>query len=515
MFTRIRSLFLDRLLPPLRSAPAEPGRFPAWVPFWAVLLACIYLPTLTTRFDFIDDGNLVYPAPPMPLVQRLGLVWENVVANYEDLGPFRPVLWAHWEAEAELFRANPVAWRAGRLLWAAVAAGMLLWLLHELGVRPGAAVLAAALATWEPYRGEIWTSLTLSEGVAMPYALLALVCAVRGARSARPWKWDVVGSLGLLAALGCKNTFAALVPAQLLLRLLADGRAPRADWLAHGRSACLLTLPLLMPVVHFILFKLSWHPGQYTTGVSLTQVGRILRTVSGALAPGFVGPGLGLAALVVAASWWRTAAAHESWPRYRLACLAGAALLLFGTGIYLPLDAVSGRYSIPAVWGGDVLVGGLLSALAEVRWPGWRRVAAAAFGCGLVAVAVASLGKQEKFAARARLLWQTLEYVSRQAPPQACVAWASGPALNAEEGIHFCWHLQARGRGDLGVCLLDESGHLLSRHEVRAAPTAPSFLVSGSADPPPGGSWHAVRDFRAFYWAGRRRYDCYLWQRRN
>jgi hypothetical protein len=512
MLTQIRSLFLDRLDSPLRNAPAEPGRFPAWVALWALGLACLYLPSLATRFDFIDDGNLVYPAPPMPLGQRLALVWEKVVANYEHLGPFRPVLWAHWEAEAELLRANPVAWRAGRLLWAAFAAGVLLWLLHELGIRPGAAVLATALAIWEPYRGEIWTSLTLSEGVAMPYALLALVCAVRAARSPRPWKWDLAGSLGLLAALGCKNTFAALVPAQLLLRLLADGRAPRAAWRPHGRRACLLTLPLLMPVVHFILFKLSWHPGQYTTGVSAAQVGRMLRTVGGALAPAFVGPGLALSALVVAVSRWRGSAA---WPRYRLACLAGAALLLFGIGIYLPLDAVSGRYSMPAVWGGDVLVGILLSALAQVRWPAWRRAGYAAFGCGLVAVAVACVGKQAKFAARARLLWRALEYVAREAPPHACVGWASGPDLNPEEGIHFRWHMLARGRDDLTVCLLDEDGRPLPRREVPGTPAAPSLLVSGSAVRPPGGPWQAIRDFRAFYWAGRRRYDCHLWQRRH
>ena len=30
---------------------------------------------------------------------------------------------------------------------------------------------------WNPYRNEIWTSLTLSEGVAMPYALAGLCWA--------------------------------------------------------------------------------------------------------------------------------------------------------------------------------------------------------------------------------------------------------------------------------------------------------------------------------------------------
>ena len=36
-------------------------RVPWWIPIGAVLLALLYLPTLATRFDFIDDGNLVYP----------------------------------------------------------------------------------------------------------------------------------------------------------------------------------------------------------------------------------------------------------------------------------------------------------------------------------------------------------------------------------------------------------------------------------------------------------------------
>jgi hypothetical protein len=88
----------------------------------AALLASLYLPTLKTRFDFIDDGNLVYPSQPMPLGERLHVVWEKIEANYADLGPFRPVLWAHWEAEAELFHGNAMLWRTARLMWVGFAA---------------------------------------------------------------------------------------------------------------------------------------------------------------------------------------------------------------------------------------------------------------------------------------------------------------------------------------------------------------------------------------------------------
>src|SRR5438445_747190 len=115
--------------PLLGTSPVPPAltptrRFPWWVLLGAVLLPCLYLPTLATRFDFIDDGNLVYPAPPMSPVQRVELVWQKIVANYRDLGPFRPVLWVHWETAADLFRANPVYWRAARLAWSALAAGV-------------------------------------------------------------------------------------------------------------------------------------------------------------------------------------------------------------------------------------------------------------------------------------------------------------------------------------------------------------------------------------------------------
>ena len=103
---------------PLCASLASPSR-PWWIPAGAVLLALIYLPTLSTRFDFIDDGNLVYPTRPMPLDQRAAVVWHKIVANYEDLGPFRPVLWVHWETAADLLQGNELGWRTLRLCWCA------------------------------------------------------------------------------------------------------------------------------------------------------------------------------------------------------------------------------------------------------------------------------------------------------------------------------------------------------------------------------------------------------------
>lgn len=241
-------------------------RSPRWILLWACLLASLYLPTLATPFDFNDDGNLVYPAASMPAGRHLRQYWDSVIGEYHNLGLFRPVLLAHWEIEANLLGPSAFRWRLTRLLWAALAAAAMLTLMLELRIRPAAAVIATAIAMWAPEQSEVWIALTLSEGVAMPYALIGLICAVRAARSARPLRWDLAGAACVLAALGCKNTFAAIVPAQILLRVAPEGRHLRQAWRRHGRHACLLALTLAVPAVHFALYETGWHPGQYATG---------------------------------------------------------------------------------------------------------------------------------------------------------------------------------------------------------------------------------------------------------
>jgi hypothetical protein len=504
----------------------------AWGLVSVCLISALYIPTLWTRFDFIDDGNLVYPSAPVPLDQRVLLAWDKVVANYKHLGPFRPVLWSHWELQAELLGADAFRWRFVRLLWFGLATGVLLWLLLELGIRFGPAVFVAALAMWNPYRGEVWTSLTLSEGVAMPYALLALVCAVRAARSPRAWPWDLVGALSLCAALGCKNTFAALVPAQLLLRVASNGEPLRSGWKHHGRRASLLALTLLIPIGHYIFFTANWQPGQYETGgPSWTQFGGMLRAVKGAVGVDFIGPGLAVAALAVLMNGAGNASLRENtgrqqvlsllrrarapsrmlWERHRAVLLAGFLLFIFGIAIYLPIGAVSARYSMPAVWGADLWIAALISTLAEGKATFWKRTACAILAAGLVAVAVANLGKQDKFAGRAVVLWQVLEFVERQANPHVTIGWVEGPELNIEEGIHFAWHLHARGRRDVSIRLLGPSGQPVRRVELPSVDLQPTLLVTGGGLPPVAGEWSILRNFSVTYWSGMRRYVCGLW----
>jgi hypothetical protein len=484
-----------------------PGRW--WLPAAAVLLALLYLPTLGTRFDFIDDGNLVYPAPPMPPGERLGLAWKKVVANYEHLGPFRPVLWAHWELAAELFRGSELAWRSARLAWCALAAGMLLWLLVEVRLPRPAALVAAAIAMWSPYRNEIWTSLSLAEGVAMPYALFALVCARRALVSPRPWAWDLAGAAAVLLALGCKNTYAALVPAQVFLRLASDRLSLRECWQRHGRRALLLGLTLLAPAVHYAYFKLNWHPGQYTPpGPSLAQLERLLRGLKGGIAFDFLGAGLMLTVLVLLA---RRTACLELARRHRAALLAGVLLMAAGMGVYLPMGVMSGRYTMPGVWGLDLLVGVLVAGLLECGTARLARLAWGLLAAGLLVVMASSVDKQFRFQVRARLLWQALETVEREVPRGARIDWVCGDALQGElgdeEGIHFLWHLRARGRTDLSLVLIGADGTALPRVELPGDGAGLTFRI---ASKPLGAlrGWQ-VRRLSAERW-GRRHFECWL-----
>jgi hypothetical protein len=496
------------------ATPVAPRRFAPWLVFaGALVIPCVYLPTLATPFDFIDDGNLVYPAPPMPLWERLGLVWEKVVANYEHLGPFRPVLWVHWELAAELFQADAVRWRAARLVWSGLAVAAFLALLRELRIRPLPGLFAAALAFWNPYRNEIWTSLTLSEGVAMPYALAGLWCAARASRSRVAWPWEVASALGVLLALGCKNVFAALVPVQMYLRVYAGEHSSRRATVVASR-ACALALTLLLPVGHYMFYRLNWHAGQYPPGApTLAQLGRMVRALPGAISVDFLGVGLGLALVAVIVA--KCSGAMLGAGRYRATWVAGALLVLCGIAVYLPIPAMSGRYTMPAVWGLDLLLAAFLSVLAEVPAVRWRRVAGVGLAAGLAVVAVANVGRQEKFAARSELLWQAVDAIERTAVADTRIAWLSGPALNVEEGIHFRWHLSARGRGDVAVELFDDHGRPEERCELPRAsaerPRPGGWAMTGAPKPPPGGPWELRQSFRQDYWVGRRYYECYLW----
>jgi hypothetical protein len=527
------------------SAPVASTRFPWWIGAGAVVLALAYLPTLAAPFDFIDDGNLVYPAPPgTTFREHVNLWWDKVANNVDHLGPFRPVLWLHWYVQANLFGAEPLAWRTCRLMWCALAAGTLLWLFRELHVPPFAALLAGAAAMWNPYRNEVWMSLTLSEGVAMPYALFALGAARRAANARRPVWWDVTGIACVLIALGCKNTFAALVPAQMLLRMWPDGDTFRNGWHTHGRRALLFLLPLALPLGHFVYFKLHWHAGQYeANGPSAEQFARYLVCLKGAAGVDFLGAGVVIATVVVwvrangrcqPAGVWRIRPAravgvtpptdlaagvhsiHRPADTGRSPAFACALLLLLaGVVVYLPVAIISGRYAMPAVWGIDVLFALLLTALLKLPASLPRSAAFVAVGAGLAVVLLVNVNRQERAATRARMLWNVARHIESTAPLAATVAWVSGDSalggLGVEEGIHMQWHLEHRGRPDIRIALFDAHEQPISRAELPRATSEPLLRVANTRTF--AEMWEPDRSFGVVYQFGQKRYDCHVSRR--
>jgi len=480
-----------------RTTRTNDGVFPHWVWIGGVILALGYLPMLAAPFDFMDDGNLVYPTRGLSLDRHAQVWWDKVAANVEHLGPFRPTVWLHWHCAANAFGAEPHLWRAGRLLWCGLAAVLLLAFLHSLNLDPAAALFAGAAAMWNPYRNEIWTSLTLAEGVAMPYAMLALLGARRAALSRRrATAWDAAALLCLLVCLGCKNVFIALLPAMLLLRLWQPGStvpdALRANW---WRVLVYLT-PAVMPVAHFLYFKSHWKPGYYETpGPSLAQASQFLGWLKGAGGADFLAPGLGVA---LAVGCWKRC----GWPA-RLPALVGLLLLLGGFLVYLPLNIMSGRYTMPAVWGADVLLAAFLTRMATVPLGRWSYPMRGLLACGLMALLVAGVNRQEKILARNLLLWEMLGHVERTTPTTATIAWISGPTelgeLNAEEGIHFAWHLLHRGRGDVRIQLRDQLDRPLHRVELADVRTPAQYRLAAKpsdGDPDWARPLHLVRAYR-------------------
>ena len=493
----------------------EPTRFPWWIPTGGLLLAALYLPTLATPFDFIDDGNLVYSATPgLGLAGHVELWWEKVQANYEHLGPFRPTLWVHWQLQANLLGGDAFAWRVQRFLWCTLAATMLLWLFRELKIHPVAALLAGALAMWAPFRNEVWTSLTLAEGVAMPYAFFALVAARKASTSPRPLKWEIASALGVFVALGCKNTFAVLVPAQIVLRMWPDGLTLREAWKQNGWRSLALGATLVMPAIHFVYFKMHWHPGQYETHpASFAQFVRIANSLKGGMSLDFMAAGIVLAGICL----WRARRQFGEPSRVSGRVMAALFLLLGGVVMYLPMDMMAGRYAMPAAWGLDILFAMLLSSLVAVPLTVWKKAAFAGVCTGLAIVAIANVGRQEKFAARSKMLWEAVHYVEATAPPDTRIAWLSGDSLkgglNVEEGIHFQWHLYHRGRGDVKIGLFDETGQPLDRVEIPRLTGEPQFALVGKVAEK-SVDWEPERSFATAYWLGRKRYDCLLSRKR-
>lgn len=182
----------------------------------------------------------------------------------------------------------------------------------------------------------------------------------------------------------------------------------------------------------------------------------------------------------------------------------------------MPLPMMAARYTMPAVWGVDVLFALLLTLLVGLpkSWP--QKLAWLAVGLGLLAVAVAHWGRQERVAARSEMLWQVVHHLEQELPAGSGVAWVSGESsrgeLNQEEGIHVAWHILHRGQNDIWVTLVDRDGGLIERVELPPPAGEPAYrLVPGNAEETAG--WVEEANFRVPYRFGKKAYESRLERR--
>jgi hypothetical protein len=260
-------------------------------------------------------------------------------------------------------------------------------------------------------------------------------------------------------------------------------------------------------VAHYVVFLSTWRPGQYETRLSWSQgAGMVKALVSAAGLPAL---GLGVALAAAALARRRVGPWHD----YPQAWRAGWVLVILGLGIYLPMPGVSGRYTIPAAWGTDLLLAALVSTLA--RQPAGRLGQAARVGlcAGLLVVLGMLLGRQDKFAARADLLWQVMTYLEGRAAsgPGKCLAWVDGPDLPGSEALHFYWHMRARGLMLPTFREFDRRGDPVYRPETLVVGCFPLAALTGEPEPPPRDRWRLHREFAAPYRGGLAAYRCYLW----
>jgi hypothetical protein len=85
--------------------------------------------------------------------------------------------------------------------------------------------------------------------------------------------------------------------------------------------------------------------------------------------------------------------------------------------------------------------------------------------------------------------------------------------LGVEEGIHFNWHLQGRGRKHVVVVLTDERGQAFSRSELPLkgdSQQVPDFVITG-ASISPGAGWKLQKVIQTGYWMNQRSFECRVW----
>jgi hypothetical protein len=484
----------------------------------AVLIPCLYAHNLTVPFDFDDDGIIVYSIGGANLSDWFARVWQLVMSDFVSRGPFRPTFYFFHQTLAALLGPEAVSWRLFFLGWSMIAAGCMLWLMRELRIGALAALCATALAFWNFQRGTIWTHFGLTENIAMPFACMALVCALRAGRSSRPVGWDICGFACALVMLGTKNTFMAIVPVQVLLRIAPEGTDFIAGLRKHWLAAGFLASTLLLPFIHLFYFSRT-ERAYAVQRPTLAGAGRIFSGHLRAINLLFLLPALALAISALTsherqANTSRTALAAmaaalgEVYRAHRAAFLAGGLLIVAGIVVYLPTNVGGGRYTMPGILGLDLTLATLLCSLFGLQPSRLKQASVALLATAMVVVGVSGWLKAERTGTWTRALTDALDHVERNAPPHAVVAWR----LWAPEGQHFEWHLRGRGRGDVKLALVPEED--AGRETFKADQPQP-FVLIGEQPTPPAGMWSAPIIFERVGSFGIGRRKIFLWTARR
>jgi len=428
--------------------PSPGNQLPAWL--CALLITAPLSITVFFPFDFVDDGCLVYRESP-GIAKR---VMEKTISEFHTRGPFRPMTWLHWELQAELFDQNAFMHRLARLGLAFLTAWLMMIFFNQMGCSNLPSAVASSILMLTPYRGEIWLSLGLTEAFFLPYCMLSLISTIRASQSHKLTIWDMVSWVSATAAIACKNTSVAIIPALLLLRAWPVG-ALFQPWNVRG-PLCFLASPAVFFIAHLIAFKLDTTPKEYST--SLPGLGHFLawaRALSRASALEFIGPGL----LIIVFSIFFARRHPPMGQGIRRIFATSLLLIFFGVGVHIPINGVSGRYSaIPGI-GLDLIIGfaiqnSLDSKLSTISKWGLGLVMA-----GILVALATDLNKGLKQSNRSLLLWEVVGYVENHFDTQSQCQWLaeSKPEKNnlgKSEGIHMGWHLKNRGiyQGSFKTC---------------------------------------------------------------
>jgi hypothetical protein len=426
----------------------------AWV---CIAVVAVYAPTLDEPFDFEDDGLIVHSQRASGQGPTLlQAIWTRACGEAQTIGPFRPVYWAYFAFQQRWFDGNPAGWRWCRLTLLALATWFSLQLFSDLGIPRGAANWTVLLAMIGPLRSSVWYRLGFGEGLAAPFALLALVAAVRGSRSGNVTGWDVVGWIAAMAAILTKNVFSAVVPAQILLRVWNESSTELSSVRSRWKPALFLAVTLAAPMVHVLYFATQVPAdGHYALSVpSPARVGRMIRAVWLAAGGEFLLVGFALSLATILYDRFsvgpRTVGSRPI--GLRRAAILACALVVAGIVVYVPAlgdDHPAGRYTIPAVWGADLLVALLLAYVSRTPMTMLKCGSFLGLIVGGVLISAVNLYQQHEFFGRCRVLWQVVVQLHRAAPGQPVVVAAG--ALSPGEIVHLRGHLAGSGQTDLLV----------------------------------------------------------------